>query len=176
MQNYKTEFPRFTGPMPVFEGFKDSSWHNDACPSFELPLGGDSFLRVWVDFSDPKDRESPFPERFGLDLVHEDEFSAVLRTDDLELVQSVCEMVRTKQSPGVANFLCKWNDDWFEMHTEKSLLEAYEDSNLFESNLLWAQDHEPDFEIVLRKLKTGRYDWNACDNMVIYRVSPKGVL
>lgn len=176
MQNYKTEFPRFTGPMPVFKGFIDVSWHNDACPSFHLPLGGESFLRVWVDFANPEDRDSPFHERYCVDLMHDDECSTVLRTDDLEMVHSVCEIVRQRPI-GVATFLCCWNKNMFELHTEQSLRAGYSDTNLFDlGGILWAQDNEPDIEIVLRKLKTGRYDWNACDNLVIYRVSPKGVL
>ena len=175
MQNYQTEFPQFTGPMPVFDGFEDCSWHNDVCPSFQFPLGGNSFLRVWVNFADPKDREWPLLERFSMDLNHEDDYYTILRTDDLELVQFVCDLIKKGKKPGVPTFLCKW-DDLFEMHTEQSLRDAYGDTNLFETDATWDADGEPDFEIVLRKLKTGRYDWNSCDNMTIYRVSPKGVL
>ena len=30
---YLTEFPEFaSSDMPTFEGFEDTSWHNDSCP------------------------------------------------------------------------------------------------------------------------------------------------
>lgn len=43
-------------------GWEDTSWHNDACPSFQTPNG----VRVYVDYADPAQRElGPTASRFG---------------------------------------------------------------------------------------------------------------
>lgn len=51
---YQTEFPDFpAADMPALPdgcGFVDTSWHNDACPSFTSDEIG---LTIWVDFLDP---------------------------------------------------------------------------------------------------------------------------
>jgi len=56
-QDYKTEFHFFDFDIPkIPEGFKDSSWHNNVCPSFERVLG-DQLIVFWVDYKNPKRRE-----------------------------------------------------------------------------------------------------------------------
>ncbi len=175
-RTYKTEFPEFSGEMPTFEGFEDTSWKNDACPTFQFPLGGGSFLRVWVDYADPKDRDTPENERFGVDLIHEEYWEStatVLQTDDLELVRFVCGLIQKGHESKVPCFLCKWGD-LYEFHTEETLRRDYGETNLYEADLPWA-DGEQDFQEVLKKLKAGIYSWNNCDNMEIFTIS-KGVL
>jgi hypothetical protein len=53
---YQTEFPDFSpSTLPAIpEGWTDTSWHNDACPSFNTGKG----VIVFIDFEDPADRES----------------------------------------------------------------------------------------------------------------------
>jgi hypothetical protein len=62
---YQTEFPDFPeATMPaMFSGFEDTSWHNDACPSFEHDGLG---LRLHVDYADKAMSEIPNGSRFGL--------------------------------------------------------------------------------------------------------------
>ena len=88
MKNYEKEFPHFAGvEMPTFEGFEDTSWHNDVCPSFEKYLKQEFSLRVWVDHPDVKQREegSTLTTRYALDLVHGCEcVETLIFTDDLE--------------------------------------------------------------------------------------------
>lgn len=69
--NWKTEFPEFAeSDMPAIPAeWLDSSWHNDACPSFEVMRGGEGdsnyeFARVWIAESDPAQREFPESPRF----------------------------------------------------------------------------------------------------------------
>lgn len=52
---YQIEFPDFdpTTMPDIPEGWIDVSWHNDACPCFEVPAG----LFVYVDYLDPAKRE-----------------------------------------------------------------------------------------------------------------------
>ena len=51
------EFPRFPEPLPEIEGFEDTSWHNDACPSIGMELGEDNWLTLFVNYPNPKQRE-----------------------------------------------------------------------------------------------------------------------
>jgi hypothetical protein len=51
MSNY--EFPDFDYDLPVIEGFTDTSWHNDLCPS----LSGPRNLILWCDYADASKRE-----------------------------------------------------------------------------------------------------------------------
>jgi len=50
---------------------QDTSWHNDASPSFELEVRGKRF-RVWVEHEDPQMREDPDSVRY-LAMVQTDE-------------------------------------------------------------------------------------------------------
>jgi len=53
---YKTEFPHYDDTLSLPEGWIDTSWHNDICPSFER-VCGDTTFRLWCDFKDPELRE-----------------------------------------------------------------------------------------------------------------------
>ena len=84
MINYKTEFPRFTDPFPEIEGFIDTSWHNDACPSLGKELRPNDWLHLFVNFSDPDKREiglCKYSVHFNVD-GEENQF--LLETDDLD--------------------------------------------------------------------------------------------
>jgi hypothetical protein len=50
--NYKVEFPHYDDELTLPSGWVDTSWHNDACPSFEKNINGTTY-RVWCDFKDP---------------------------------------------------------------------------------------------------------------------------
>jgi len=54
--SWQTEFPDFpAADLPAIPaGFEDTSWHNDACPSFTSDQIG---LTIWVDYLDPALRE-----------------------------------------------------------------------------------------------------------------------
>ena len=52
MTNYMHEFPRFDDTLPTLEGFEDSSWHNDACPSITKDLGKETYLQIYIDYKD----------------------------------------------------------------------------------------------------------------------------
>lgn len=65
MQQIVREFPDYSvADLPsIPEGFEDSSWHNDACPSFTNDALA---LILYVDFAKPEDRETPKMNRFSL--------------------------------------------------------------------------------------------------------------
>jgi hypothetical protein len=53
---YTTEFSHYDDTLSLPEGWTDTSWHNDICPSFER-VYGDTTFRLWCDFKDPERRE-----------------------------------------------------------------------------------------------------------------------
>lgn len=72
--NYDVDFPS------IPKGWKDISYGNDTCPSFEV-VG--KRLVVWVDAADPDKREVP-GKRFGITRVNADceYIESLLDTDD----------------------------------------------------------------------------------------------
>jgi hypothetical protein len=54
-----TEFPDFDYDLPIIEGFEDTSWHNDVCPSLTRKSPDESkTLILWCDYADATKRES----------------------------------------------------------------------------------------------------------------------
>ena len=49
--NYKVEFAHYDDELTLPDGWVDTSWHNDACPSFEKNIKGTTY-RLWCDFKD----------------------------------------------------------------------------------------------------------------------------
>ena len=81
MNNYMKEFPHYDGFLPMIEGFEDTSWHNDTCPSLTYKLKADYELRLYVDFDDPERRENG-GHKYKLSLVSpEDEWTWIIQTD-----------------------------------------------------------------------------------------------
>lgn len=96
MSDVKKEFPDFDEDLPVIEGFKDSSWHNDACPSM---MNEEMHLLLYVDYSDfdkcdfPDARRSGAMKKYHLmaltdeNYVMDDQEDAqILQSDDLDEV------------------------------------------------------------------------------------------
>ena len=58
---YKVEFPDYDDTLPELEGFTDSSWRNDACPSISREIDAGAVhpktIVVFVDYKDPSLRE-----------------------------------------------------------------------------------------------------------------------
>lgn len=67
MRTYISEFPDF-GCLDVELpfSFKDTSWHNDAMPSFTKQLENGQTLVLWIDYADKEKREYDFYDRFSL--------------------------------------------------------------------------------------------------------------
>ena len=78
------EFPSFKDDFPSIDGFVDTSWHNDACPSLGKEVNPNDWLYLFVDYSDPDLREignSKYSVHFNVD-GKENQF--LLETDSLE--------------------------------------------------------------------------------------------
>lgn len=67
MQSFTKEFPDFPATdvpnLPAEYDFVDTSWHNDACPSFTSDKLG---LTLFIDFADASQREHPEAPRYSL--------------------------------------------------------------------------------------------------------------
>lgn len=104
--NYREEFRDFDGELPIIEGFKDSSWHNETCPSL---LNEELHLQLFVDYVDPQ--KSEFPEerlagagRYLLRRLDDENqvlppgTDIVIDTDDFDEV--LAKIAEFKASPG----------------------------------------------------------------------------
>lgn len=58
----QTEFPNFDGDLPVIDGFEDTSYRHDICPSLTNKELG---LQLFVDYADPDLSEYPDLRRSG---------------------------------------------------------------------------------------------------------------
>ena len=79
-------FPELDVTLP--EGYEDTSWHNDACPSFTRELGDGRSLLVYIDWPDVTDREGAGP-RFHLHVYTEEDWGSgtdIPSTDDWDEV------------------------------------------------------------------------------------------
>lgn len=100
MRTYSTEFPDFVLGVIVPSDFKDSSWHNDVCPSFT-----GHGLRLWIDYKDPEMREL-VGERFM--IQQEDEEGQLINDPDAILLRTnnwneVIAMI-TKLTPHIPRY------------------------------------------------------------------------
>ena len=81
--------------MPAQGDFVDTSWHNDACPSFTSDALG---LQIWIDFADKSVRD--FDDGYHFIVVRQDDGivvgDAILETDDWNEVLAVIEQEQLK--------------------------------------------------------------------------------
>lgn len=99
VRTWKTEFPRMDDSIvdlvaSLPGGFDDQSWHNDTCPSFAKKTAT-GFVRVWIDYADPEERELG-GERFSVDVLDENYENSghVMSSDDWHAVLDVLVQYR----------------------------------------------------------------------------------
>ncbi len=63
MPTWQEEFPDYSvADMPAIPPeWNDVSWHNDACPCFEMGL-----YLIWIDYADQVNSETQGMPRFGV--------------------------------------------------------------------------------------------------------------
>lgn len=102
---YQTEFPDFPASdmPPLPEGFTDSSWHNDACPSIT-----NEALRmlVYIDYSDIEKREEQGDEDCPRFIVHPLDAEGCFIPDEKELLltdkwDDVLDLIARRKADGV---------------------------------------------------------------------------
>jgi hypothetical protein len=93
------DFPMLAAEFPDYElatlpaipaDWAESSWHNDACPSF---MARDDKLHIFVDYAYPEAREWPdIGFRFSVSHIDEaGDIHQLLETDDWQAVTSFVE-------------------------------------------------------------------------------------
>lgn len=95
-------FDGFTLDVAIPDGFKDSSYHNDAMPSWTLELPNHARLVIYIDYADPAMREDDWYERFA--LCHYDSasnYQEIVRSDDWQDIL-VCLVQRD-----IATLMCR---------------------------------------------------------------------
>lgn len=92
LPKYLREFPGF-GVLDVAipDGFDDTSWHNNACPTWSMQKGNGNYLQLAIDYADPEHRDTPSLKRFRLHLYDTDmNFQGdLMQTDDYTEVQDL---------------------------------------------------------------------------------------
>jgi hypothetical protein len=76
---YKNEFPDYDYEIKMPEGFWDSSWHNDVCPSIRRDVHHDLGVKIYCDYADWGRRELGNQNQFTVCL--EDDHSLDTLTD-----------------------------------------------------------------------------------------------
>jgi hypothetical protein len=66
---YSDQFPGFQLDVEIPEGFKDTSWRNDGCPSWANEAG----VVLWIAEKDPELREFPESGRFTVQWPTDDD-------------------------------------------------------------------------------------------------------
>lgn len=74
---YRQAFPDFVLGVTLPEGFEDTSWKDDACPSFTRTVG-DYDIRLYINYTDPSRRECPDMSHFSAVVSHKGDCDSVL--------------------------------------------------------------------------------------------------
>ena len=61
--SYRKEFPDFNLDVIIPEGFSDSSWKNDICPSW---INMEHNIKLFIEYLEPEKREQEEMDRFYL--------------------------------------------------------------------------------------------------------------
>ena len=83
MRTLRSEFPDYDDTITLPEGWIDTSWHNDVCPSFEKTFG-DTTFRLWCDYVDPERREMYGAMRFVIYIEDEVNYVCIGQTDTIK--------------------------------------------------------------------------------------------
>ena len=100
--NYKIEFPDYDDTLPELEGFTDSSWRNDACPSISREIDAGAVhpktIVVFVDYKDPSLRDRDEGEfRYvvvKLSPYEKEEMTTLLATNDWSEVVKITDSIK----------------------------------------------------------------------------------
>lgn len=86
---YLNAFPNFDDVLPSIEGFSDSSWKNDSCPSLSKELPNGDSLIIYIDYkdkslSDFSDLSDTDYKRYSLSLYRDSgDYESLLLSNDL---------------------------------------------------------------------------------------------
>jgi hypothetical protein len=92
------DYPEADFPVELPEGFSDTSWKNDSCPSME---SNSLLLRVWIDYADVSQREHQNGFRYIILDSEDEDANPILETDSWSEVLERIDMERAIQRAGI---------------------------------------------------------------------------
>ena len=89
IRTYKNQFPEYDDELVFPKGWNDTSWHNDACPSFAYPTLSGEELRIYCDYKNPEMQETQ-GKRFNVSLDDGINFNVLAGFDTLQEALEYC--------------------------------------------------------------------------------------
>ena len=125
---YATKFHGFDlGGITIPDGCEDESYQNDACPSFYHHATG---LRIWVDWLNPAERDTPRFPRFTLQQDREPIGEEILATTEIYNGDDWSEVTRRATIRTLAHDALAIDGD--EEDSERHLAASYDFANALE--------------------------------------------
>jgi hypothetical protein len=91
-------FENFDDVIEIPEGWISTSWRNNACPSMALEIDEDYSVTIWIDYKNPKLRET-VGKRFIVSLENpEEEYTPMGEFDTLEEALQQANIIRKLRS------------------------------------------------------------------------------
>lgn len=88
-------FENFDDVIEIPEGWINTTWRNNACPSIELQIDEDYSVTIWIDYKNPELREMK-GKRFIVSLVDpEEDYSPMGEFDTIEEAIKHAEILKT---------------------------------------------------------------------------------
>ncbi len=119
---YQTEFPEFIGEMPAIpDGWQDSSWRNDTCPSFTLPAVAGVMVQVWIEREAAALRELPESARFHIHVYgceHSEPLRVPYSGDDWADCVAVMEAERLANAFALSLYRDMRPEHWMDMRLD----------------------------------------------------------
>ena len=150
--SYIDEFPDFTMDVEIPHNWDDTSWHNDACPSFEVGR-----VRIWVDHADRELSEFPSSPRFQIcTKLGVDEYGEVRGTNSwgecLDIVRAMNAEAQRDARDAAQDGLCAAYSAWQAMHGLMlgSADEHLTDARLTETQRKWLASYITIWESIVR--------------------------
>lgn len=91
-------FENFDDVIEIPEGWINTTWRNNACPSIELQIDKDYSVTIWIDYKNPELREMK-GKRFIVSLVDpEEDYSPMGEFDTIEEAIKHANILKTLRS------------------------------------------------------------------------------
>jgi hypothetical protein len=103
MRTYKDKFPRFEYDLPKLDGFVDSSWINDVCPSM---FNESQQLKLFCDYLDIDKREFPSGKVFSLYRENNCDLIELFDSDSIDEMKEFIEELNNRK------FVVYWGEGY----------------------------------------------------------------
>jgi hypothetical protein len=122
MRTYKDKFPRFEYDLPKLDGFVDSSWINDVCPSM---WNESKQLKLFCDYLDIDKRETTQGCKvFSLYREIDCDLSLLIESDSIDEIKDFL-----KDYDSQKRFYCYWGEGFDDEKTETNDIYFFTQAN-----------------------------------------------